>query len=60
LIWAQSQNPLKSSESICTEKNLHKFNNFFYKHDLITPKISMCYRQMGCSAYFIFPLFIFQ
>jgi hypothetical protein len=26
-----------------TEKKLLKFNNFFYKHDLITPKISLCY-----------------
>jgi hypothetical protein len=40
LIWAPSQNPLKSSASICTDKNLLKFNNFFYKHDLITPPIS--------------------
>jgi hypothetical protein len=40
--------------------NLLKFNNFFNKHDLITPKISLCYQQMVCSAYFIFPLFIFQ
>jgi hypothetical protein len=60
LIWAPSQNPLKSSESICTENNLLKFNNFFYKQDIITPKIRLCYRQMVCSAYFIFPLFIFQ
>jgi hypothetical protein len=58
LIWAPpSQNPLKS---ICTEKNVLKLNNFFYKHDLITPKISPCYQQMVCSAYFIFPLIIFQ
>jgi hypothetical protein len=60
LIWAPSQNPLRCSESICTDKNLLKFNNFFYKHDLITPKISLCYRQMVCSAYFIFHLFVFQ
>jgi hypothetical protein len=59
-VWSgpPSQNPLKSS--ICTGKHLLKFNNFFYKHDLITPKISLCYRQMVFSAYFIFPLFIFQ
>jgi hypothetical protein len=57
LIWAPSLNLLKSS--IFTE-NLLKFNNFFYKHDLITPKISLCYRQMVCSAYFIFFTYSFS
>jgi hypothetical protein len=49
-VWSgpPSQNHLKSSESICTENNLLKFNNFFYKHDLITPKISLSANGLQC------------